>query len=676
MTPRNRSARPEAASTRWFGAAGAVLLAAVHFSLAISGARFASSTFDEGLHVTAGMANVLAGDHRLHSGNGLLPQVWAALPLALSDGAFAFPNPDSIIDQQPVDDFHLLTHFLGHVFFYEVGNDPAEILAAARAQIALAGAALCLIVFGWARALWGTAPALLACGLASLSPNLLAHAGLATSDLLFTTLLLLALGLVWQSFWQRTVGRILLAGLSLGALALTKVSAIAAAPMVGLLLLGRAVAQTPLRWWARPPVSSRSGRAAALLGIVVLQGLTAGLLIWAAYGFRYEVLAEDQPGRAGMAAQWAWVHEREGASFDAIDTARAWRVLPEGFLFSAAFVLRHAEERNSFFLGDSHIGGDWRFFPFAVAVKTPIALFPLLGIAGWLLARAPREERRRLAIRSAPLWILFLVYGAVAVSSSINLGLRHVLPLYPPLFILAGGAAWHLASAGALRRATVGLLGLSFAAASFAARPHYLAYFNATVSPENGYRVLVDSSLDWGQDLEGLAQYLRKNPQLSEKKVYLSYFGSADPMFHDLDVQLLPGFFDWPTVQHREADAPLDWTLEPGLYAISATMLQQAWSGIPRHWGPAEATTYRRLRARFQPLERTDDPAASLRGALQDPATRQDWLTYRDLRLARLCEVLRQREPDGSIGHSILLYDVGRAELAQVARDSATPHVD
>jgi len=666
MPESHQSATAEAAATRRLGVGLAALLAVLHFFLATSAIDGASSTFDEGLHIASGMANLLTGDQRLHSGNGLLPQVWLSLPLASAPNGFTFPNPDRVIATQSVDDFHLLTHFLAHVFFYELDNDPAAILAAARAQSALVGAALCCLVFVWARWTWGTGPAVLACGLAALSPNLLAHAGLATSDLMFTTWLLAASGAVWWSFWQPRPVPISLAGLALGALALSKTSAVLAVPMVGLLWVLRATWPAPLPWLGGRHLTTPLSRAGALAACVAVQGALAVAVIWGAYGLRYEVVPEGTPGREGMAAQWEWVHERESGPLVVIDALREWRVLPEGFLFGTAFVLRHSEERNSFFRGTTRIGGDWRFFPYAMGVKTPLALFALLALAAARVARSPAAARRHVTAATAPLLVLIAVQGGAAVASNINLGLRHVLPLYPALFVLAGGAAWGLTRAYPLRGALVGALALGFAGASLAARPYYLAYFNSTVGPEHGYRVLVDSSLDWGQDLDRLARYLKEGAQRDDKPVYLAYFGSADPMFHDLDVRLLPGFFDWATIQHREAWAPLDWALEPGLYAISATRLQQAWSGIPRRWGPREWAQYGRLRARFAPLEQTADPAAALRGALRDPATREAWLQYRALRLARLCEVLRRREPDGHVGHSILLYEVGPEELGEV----------
>jgi 4-amino-4-deoxy-L-arabinose transferase-like glycosyltransferase len=663
-------ARSAPGRTRWLGWPAAIALASVHVVLALSSARLESSTFDEGLHLTSGYANWLTGDQRLHSGNGRLPQMWFALPLVLDADDFVFPNADRVVATQPVADFHLLTHFLAHVFFYEVGNDPARILARARPMAALLGAGLCLLVYGWARRMWGTeAPALLACLLCALSPNVLAHARLATSDLMFTVLLAASLALVWRSFWRPSLSVALAAGAALGALALTKMSAVGAVPMIAtlaLLRVGWTGCAAPLVVFGRT-LDTPARRAGGLLALVALQGSVAIALIWAVHGFRYDIVPEGTPGQEGIDAQWAWAHERDGPALRAIDALRELRALPESFLFGAAFVVRHSEERSRFFRGSTGVGGDWRFFPYAIAVKTPLALFGLLALAPLAALRAPPESRRRLALIGAPLVVLVAVHGALAVASEINLGLRHVLPLYPAFFVLAGGAA--CAGTGRTLRTAAAALAAVFALASSSIWPHYLAYFNPLVGPENGYRVLVDSSLDWGQDLENLERALNDRRQEAEVPVYLSYFGSADPMFHELDVRLLPGFFDWPTIQHREAQAELDWTLEPGLYAISATMLQQAWAPVPREWSPAEAREYAALAARFRASENAADPAAALRTALAadtSGATRTAWLRYRELRLSRLCQVLREREPDWQVGHSILVYRVAEGELARV----------
>lgn len=684
----------------------AVALACVHVGLAATSAARSSATFDEGFHIVAGAVKVRTGDARLHSGNGWLAEVLFGLPIALAPDRFRVPNPDAIVEHQRVRDFHELTVFLAHVLFYEVGNDPAELLGRARLPAFALGAALCLLVFAWSRRCFGALGGLVSCALCALSPNVLAHARLATSDLVFTLALLGAVGAAWRSLLRPTPARIALAGGALGALALTKLSALGALPMLALLVVARAAAPAPLAI-GRATLARPLARAAALAGVVAIEGAIAVAVIWGAYGMRFDAVPEGRAGRATMDHQWAWARERDSSVLRAIDAARAARLLPEAYLFSAAFVWRQAEERRSFFAGEVHTGGDPLFFPTAIATKTPLSLFALLALsAGGAVASALRARRRALTTNAArtaadasappgdahragagaltgllPLGVVAVVHGALVVTSDINLGLRHALPLYPVAFVLAGGAA--RIARGAAGAAAVALGVVAFASASLGAWPHYLAYFNALLPPERAYRVFVDSSLDWGQELDALGDALRdaaNPPGAPREPVYLSYFGTADPLFHaslaGLGVRRLPGFFDWPSRRAQWDRVDVATTLEPGLYAISATMLQQAWSTPSRAGTPDEEREHAALAARFAPLFEAagshEAELAALRLALAvDPGARAAWQRYAELRLARLCRVLREREPDAEVGHAILLYRVSEAELARVRAGGA-----
>jgi len=661
---------------------------AVHVALAATSAARSSATFDEGFHIVAGAVKASSGDARLHSGNGWLAEVLAGLPIALAPDRFRIPDPDGIVGRQRVRDFHELTVYLAHVMSYELGNDPAEILRRARTPSIALGAALCALVFAWSRRAFGDVGGLVSCALCAFSPNVLAHARLATSDLVFTLALVAAIGCVWRSFWRATLANVALAGTALGALALTKLSSLGAIPMVAALVAMRAAWPAPLRLGGRA-LARPLARAGALCALVALEGALAVAIIWSAYGLRFDAVPEGRAGRETMEAQWSWVRERESAVLAGIDRLRAARALPEAYLFSAAFVWRQAEERRSFFAGEVRTGGDPRFFPTAIATKTPLGVFALLALAAtaalprFAAARAGPGEDRTAAERlpasalavCAPLGVLALVHGAFLATSDINLGLRHALPLYPAAFVLAGGAA-RLAR-GAAGRAAVALGVASVAASSLATWPHYLAYFNALLPEGRAYRVFVDSSLDWGQELDALGPALRAMLEPGEP-AYLSYFGTADPLYHaslrELGLRRLPGFFDWPSRRAQWNEVDVATTLEPGVYAISATMLQQAWSTPSRDGTPEEARELAALGARFAPLFAAagshEAELAQLRLALAvDPTARDAWVRFAELRFAKLCRALRARDPDANVGNSILLYRVGPAELERALSD-------
>ena len=209
------------------------------------------------------------------------------------------------------------------------------------------------------------------------------------------------------------------------------------------------------------------------------------------------------------------------------------------------------------------------FFPLCLLWKTPLTVFLIMGVAGWGLGHAAmwrpyQGTKGRLATQPAyqlvPLIVLFSVYWIVAIRSDLNIGHRHILPTYPPMFIFAGAAGlwfpvadrWRVqrrTATGATLESAVPLVpsrprfasvarGLTIAAfilgvvETIGFWPHYLAYFNIVAGgPRHGYRRLVDSSLDWGQDLSELKRWLDAHPVDSRdpRRVYLSYFGTAVP---------------------------------------------------------------------------------------------------------------------------------------------------
>src|SRR5262249_2101912 len=163
------------------------------------------------------------------------------------------------------------------------------------------------------------------------------------------------------------------------------------------------------------------------------------------------------------------------------------------------------------------------FFPVSFALKTPLPLIALLLI-GLVAAAAPGVPR------AGPfVWVPVVVYALLTFTRGINIGHRHLLPLYPFLFVLAARAGawaaqrWH--DGVRWPAAAVGVLAAWYVAGTLRVHPHYLAYFNeAAGGPRNGYRLLVDASLDWGQDLIHLREWAESHGTPALK---LSYFGTA-----------------------------------------------------------------------------------------------------------------------------------------------------
>jgi hypothetical protein len=398
---------------------------------------------------------------------------------------------------------------------------------------------------------------------------------------------------------------------------------------------------------------------------------------------------------------------------------REW--LPEAFVYGQIYAWRFSRIRFAFLNGGYNATGEPWFFPYAFLVKTPLTMFGICGVA---LAAGVQAGRRRLrpgvaaeaAVWSSlyatlPLWTLLGFYWAAVLAGHLNIGHRHILATYPPLFVLAGAAAWWLEGTGRAQRVLAFVLGglmTALAAEVIWRYPNYLAYFNVIAGgPAGGYRHLVDSSLDWGQELPAIRAYLDRHR--SDGPAYLSYFGMGDPAYYGIAASRLysapgqdlpPPLFvlampldradaavteirrQWPdygivgyipgadkTVQVVMLKNPGALRWRGGTYLISATMLQPInyiATGPLGPWNARYEATYRQLARAAGPLLSDDADARTARLREHSPAEWQEVLTrYEAFRFARLTAYLRQREPDDNINYSVLVYRLSDADLTR-----------
>jgi hypothetical protein len=188
----------------------------------------------------------------------------------------------------------------------------------------------------------------------------------------------------------------------------------------------------------------------------------------------------------------------------------------------------------SFLMGELSPDGWWYYVLAAFVLKTPLALLVCVAAAAYQLCA--KGVRRAITVDELILWLpvaAFLVFFCVALRS---IGLRYILPIYPFLFVLAAGAMLQLRKA----RYWLAIPLVWYVGTAAAAWPHYLAYFNEFAGGSaNGYRYLVDSNLDWGQDLKGLKAFMDRR---GIDRIYLSYFGSDSPTRYGIAYDWLPSF--------------------------------------------------------------------------------------------------------------------------------------
>ncbi|MCK4342915.1 MAG: hypothetical protein KAY37_14470, partial [Phycisphaerae bacterium] len=322
-------------------------------------------------------------------------------------------------------------------------------------------------------------------------------------------------------------------------------------------------------------------------------------------------------------------------------------LLPEAYLLGLARTSHFTGQRRAYLMGEYSDTG-WRsYFPLAFAVKTPlpIQLLLLAGVAALVLRRARIHD----VVLLAGLLGFGLIYGAFMIKSSVNIGHRHLLPLYPLIFVLASASAVWLTTR--LGRWLAGGALLWLLIANLWVHPHYLAYYNELIGgPSRGYHYLVDSSTDWGQDLLRLAEYAERHPGESIK---LAYFGSAVPTRY-LACTSLASYFDFgPRAE-----------LNAGTYVVSVTQLTGVYDLEIRDtfWTPRYRAGYAALgELASRPPAEGEPPEVRERRA---EAARE----FEELRHKRLLNRLRRREPDDRIGYSLLVYRLSDADVERLTR--------
>lgn len=511
------------------------------FWLAIASMVDDSPTMDEQNHIARGVTFLLTGDPRLSLEHPTLVNSLAALPLLTLSG---LRLPTDQPSWQALEPPGAYWYFYADQFLWQY-NRPyiSQIVFLARLPIVWLTLALALVGFRLARPLWGRRAALLVLALLLFDPNIMAHARYVTTDLGGTLFMLLATLALWQ-LWTRPVWdwwRWVAAACCLGLAFASKLSVLAFVPLWALLAL------LPLYPQAESGLLG-AGRRLLQYGSA---GLAALLVVWALFGFEWrgfrfasELLAGLNQYSGPMPTFWAGIEQ---------------------------ILLLNQGGRTAFLLGETTTTGFLAYFPVALAVKTP--LLTLLATAVALLLLLGRQATRRQALF---LLLLALGYFTLTLPSGLNIGYRHLLPMLPFMYLLVAGLVagegWR--GNGRFSFFVFCFLLIGQISTALAIHPHYLSYFNRLAGgPAQGYNILIDSNVDWGQDLRRLASWLAEN-EVGEVK--LGWFGTAQPDYYGIAYEPLPGlggvgqpqFFDaWWQLPFNPAQP------EPGVYAISVTSL-------------------------------------------------------------------------------------------------------
>ena len=479
------------------------------FALGLRAALTASPTNDEPAHMLRGYVLATTGGLQYQTGHAPLSHRLIGLLLAADPSV---PDPAEIPSWPDGERLQLASELL-----WQSAVDVDRVLFLARLSILWMGILLGGLIGSWALSWNGRAAMSVSLVLFAASPNLLAAASLATTDFM-TVVTYFATIYAWWRTWRSGQRRWwLLTAVSLGLALAAKLTAVLLLPVLFLLTFlflgrGKPFWRPFLAWLALLPA--------------------AGIVLWLVYGLQI-----------GSAAGFPW-------PLPAAAYVTSWQN-----------VLEHVERgHRAFFLGELSGDGWWSYFPVTFLIKTPLVTMALLIIGlGVILSR--RDLWRTALFLLLPVGALF----AAAMTSRLNIGYRHILPITPFLLVIAGVSVL-LLRRWMITRLLLLLVLLWTVVAAIRHSPHFLAYFNESVGGmAQGYNYLGDSNLDWGQDLKLLAELIEG----SDENWIVSYAGVADPAYYGIEEEQL--------LDHDISGLPFAAANPaPGSYAISANH----WQGI------------------------------------------------------------------------------------------------
>jgi hypothetical protein len=553
----SRGAEPEASSKRrkslirfWLPVG---CLLAIHASLGISAAAQLTATHDEYWHLPIGLLNLRTGRFDFDDLNPPLCRVVAALPLALTSARTG-----------AVDVYHDPMGW-GDVFIAENGERYQRYFAIGRSMIVLLSVLSGLVLAVWARELFGNGAGLLAAGLWAFEPNLIAHGSLVTTDMGAAAFFVFTLYAAWRFARRPGWKSALIFGGLLGLAQLAKFTSLVLYPISFVIfILAAAADRTDLSdSSANQPTAVR-----ARAGILKLTGMWLVAFVLSVAVLNAGYLFRGSFSTLGSYNFQSNVLKRTARRLEPyrklLEPFRKLPIpLPRDYVTGLDHQRQIMEQQHPVFLDGQWSGDGFRgYYAWALLYKLPHTLQLLaLVVLFWIVV--PGGLSRRLAAQ-AILVIPALVVLAVAETSAMQLGIRYVLPVIPFAILFASQAArWFDFKRFPIRSVTTILLTTAMSL-SIRYQPEHLAYFNELAGgPIGGREHLLDSNLDWGQDLGGLKQYLDDHPgPTGDSEIGLAYFGTVPPA-------VLGMRYTIPT-----AGIP-----QPGRYAVSVNFEQ----GRP-HW--------------------------------------------------------------------------------------------
>lgn len=484
-----------------------------------------SATIDEPVHILAGHRHWQCGDFGINPEHPPMLKLLATAPLNFRNLIEPDWDCGSRITSKP-DSFAS-----GNLFLVENGAD--SIVIPTRIAASVLSLLMAVLVFLVTREMFGKWEALTALALLAFEPNLIAHGAVVTTDMALTAT---AFGTVYALYRYRKNSswfRFSVVGLAFGLLLAAKHSAVILFPILLLLLLADVFFFRSVKIGLPKQILRQTTAFAAffLVGLV---------LLWAFYGFQYYSIPSATNSTVSIAD---YIKENgrpemvESSSAKIVDGISRTRLFPESYVYGLADIVATGS-RNAFIFDRNYPTGQWFYFPLAFSVKTSVALLLLLPI-GFVMAFFLRENRREFMFLLVPPVLFF----AIALTSGMNLGVRHILPVYPFFIVVSAVGAVALCRKFPPFRYVLILILLFHAAMAYRIAPHYIVFANDFWGGSNNtYRILPDGNTDWGQNLKFVNEYLAQN---NINDCWFVGMGNAQLKRVSQPCRIMPDTFRW-----------------------------------------------------------------------------------------------------------------------------------
>jgi len=532
-----------------------------------------SATSDEAIHVGAGYSYLTKQDYRLNPEHPPLVKDLAAFPLLFLDIRFpleTFAIPDSLISQWA----------LGEELLYRSGSDADQILFWARLPMLLFLVSLGLFLFYWTNKIAGVKAGLFVLTLFAFSPNFLAHGRLVTNDVAATLGIVVSIYFYLKFLRNPSIRSGFITGGIVGVTLLLKFSTIILIPYFVLLAM---------LFFAFQPVAS--GEFRSLLRIALLS-LWMGVVAFSIVGVVYSLHITNYPAERQIQDAQANLAYRAGTDPEQISLPflenSLLRPHSQYFLGVALVYLRTHAQGTDYFLGETGPAHWWYYFPILYFFKVPLAFHVLSLIAFGSGLYFLQKSVRRKADKKAGEWLrlhfvevsmvcFIILYVGIAMFSSVRIGIRHILPVFPFFYILVaiGIKKWMKdVRSPSFKTKQIIILGLVgwYIISSVSSFPSYLSYYNVLAGgSENGYKIAVNSNYDWGQDLKRLATWVDSQ---GIERIYVEYIGRENRAAYYLGEKYIPWRSSslWTLLPVEKRDNGEDFP-KGNYLAVSATFL-------------------------------------------------------------------------------------------------------